>query len=485
MKRKFIKNLFLLIILNLLIKPFWIFGIDRSVQNTVGSGEYGFYFSLLGFTFLFNILLDFGITNFNNRSISQDQTLFKGYFSNIVVVKFLLAVIYGIISFSVALMMGYEKRQLELLIVLIFNQFLSSFILYLRSNISGMQFYTTDSLLSVLDRFIMIILCSIAIWGHILGKPFRIEWFVYLQTFSYMLAVIVIGSVIFIKSGHFVFSFNPTFTFQIIKQTIPFAILGLLMSIYNRTDSVLLERLLPDGQAQAGIYAQSYRILDAFSNFSLLFASLLLPMFANLIGSKEDIRPLLKTSFSLLFVACIAVSLSCMTFSKPIIGTLYHEGHDDSVKVFAILVLSFIPVSINYIFGTLLTANGNLKLLNYAALGAVCLNIMLNLVLIPLHKAIGAAIANLVTQTLMTLAQIIICFKIWKFNIRKLEFIRYSLFTLIAIAIIFLFSLFKDGWLIRFSATFVSICFLGLLTGILPITRLLEIVRLQLKGVNP
>ena len=56
MQRKFLTNLGLLLFLNLLIKPFWIFGIDRTVQNTVGVEEYGFYFVVFNFSFLFNII---------------------------------------------------------------------------------------------------------------------------------------------------------------------------------------------------------------------------------------------------------------------------------------------------------------------------------------------------------------------------------------------------------------------------------------------
>ena len=57
MKRKFLTNLGFLLFLNLLVKPFWIFGIDRTVQNMAAPGEYGFYFTILNFTFLFNNFL--------------------------------------------------------------------------------------------------------------------------------------------------------------------------------------------------------------------------------------------------------------------------------------------------------------------------------------------------------------------------------------------------------------------------------------------
>ncbi len=71
LKRKFVTNLALLLFLNLMVKPFWMFGIDRKVQNVLGAGEYGLYFSLFSLSILLNILLDAGIINFNNRSIAR------------------------------------------------------------------------------------------------------------------------------------------------------------------------------------------------------------------------------------------------------------------------------------------------------------------------------------------------------------------------------------------------------------------------------
>jgi O-antigen/teichoic acid export membrane protein len=97
LKRKFITNLALLLILNLLVKPFWMFGIDRTVQNTVGAEEYGLYFSLFSFSILLNIILDLGITNFNNRSIARNPGIVSEYFSKIVPLKFVLSFVYAFI----------------------------------------------------------------------------------------------------------------------------------------------------------------------------------------------------------------------------------------------------------------------------------------------------------------------------------------------------------------------------------------------------
>ena len=51
-QKKFVKNIAFLIVLNLLIKPFWALGIEPMVQNSVGNASYGEYAILFNFSFL-------------------------------------------------------------------------------------------------------------------------------------------------------------------------------------------------------------------------------------------------------------------------------------------------------------------------------------------------------------------------------------------------------------------------------------------------
>ena len=60
--------------------------------------------------------------------------------------------------------------------MLAFNQGLVAIILYLRSNLSGIQMFVKDSVISVLDRFLMILFCSVLLWGNVTDRPFEIEY---------------------------------------------------------------------------------------------------------------------------------------------------------------------------------------------------------------------------------------------------------------------------------------------------------------------
>ncbi len=299
MHRKFITNLFFLLFLNLLIKPFWIFGIDRAVQNSTGAAEYGLYSSLLSFTFLLNILLDLGITNYNNRNIAQHSQLLQKHFSGIIQLRIILTVAYCIISMCIGWALDYDSRQLSLLLILLINQVFASFILYLRSNIAGLQLFKTESIISVLDRTLMIIFCSILLWTNVAGSHFKIEWFAWAQTLAYGITAAITFTIVARKAGFSKLVWNWHFFLVILKQSYPYALLILLMSFYYRIDAVMIERLLPDGAFQAGIYAQAFRLLDAANMFANLISVLLLPMFASMIRQKQSPEELVSLSFSL------------------------------------------------------------------------------------------------------------------------------------------------------------------------------------------
>jgi O-antigen/teichoic acid export membrane protein len=68
----------------------------------------------------------------------------------------------------------------------------------------------------------------------------------------------------------------------------------------------------------------------------------------------------------------------------------------------------FIPISAIYIFGTLLTAHGSLKMLNIIAAAGVLLNVALNFVLIPIYFENGAAFSGVATQSMVALSHIIL-----------------------------------------------------------------------------
>jgi O-antigen/teichoic acid export membrane protein len=453
MQKKFVKNLALILFLNFLVKPFWILGVDRQVQNVVGPDEYGFYTAILSFSFLFFIFLDLGITNFNNRNIAQNTQLLQKHLAGIGTLKLLLGFLYAIIIIGIGIIWGYKGRELYLLAWVGFNQFLLSFILYLRSNISGLLLFKTDSFLSVLDRVLMIVIVGIMIWTGWFSMEFTIEWFVYAQTVAYFITALIALVAVLRQSGKLHLNWNPVFFLAIIKNSMPFALLVLLMSFYNRIDPVLIKKLLPIESAdyQAGVYAQAFRLLDAGQNFAFLFSVLLLPIFSKLIKEKKPIDQIVRLSFSILVTGAIIIAITSSFFSKEIMGLMYNRFATESASEFAlrisqssyimsILMFSFVAISSNYIFGTLLTANKSLKNLNIIAFAGLLMNISVNIILIPKFMATGSAWASLIAQGGTAVLQLLLAVKVFKFK---------PDYLLVAKFIALIFVLTSVGWLMK------------------------------------
>ena len=83
MQKKLFANILLLVLINFLIKPFWTFGVEIKVLNTVGADVFGFYYAVFNFSFLFHIFIDVGINQFHNREIARTPEKFLTQFSQL------------------------------------------------------------------------------------------------------------------------------------------------------------------------------------------------------------------------------------------------------------------------------------------------------------------------------------------------------------------------------------------------------------------
>lgn len=470
MQKKFLTNLGLLLFLTLLVKPFWILGIDRTVQNVVGAENFGFYFSLLNFSFLFNILLDFGITTYNNRSIAQNPDDLNNQLSAIVGLKFVFAVLYSVVTLAIGFSIGYDKLQIQMLSLLCLNQFISGFIMYLRSNLSGLHLFKSDAVISVLDRLLMIGICGVLLWGNITDEPFQIWWFVYAQTVAYSATFLISLALVLRASGNFFISWDISRWSSLLKNTMPFALMVLLMSIYMRTDAVMLERLLPDGAFQAGVYAQGYRLLEAANMFAMLVAVLLLPIYSRMLAKNDSVEEITRFTYGLIIAPALIVAIGVSFYSEEVLNLLYTQQTELSAPVLSLLMFSLIPISTTYVFGTLLTANNNLKQINLMAFSGILVNIGLNLILIPTMKAEGAALASVITQFTVALIQVFLMQYIFKFKVNYAFLGSILLLTGILIGLGVYSKSISDNWMVN----------LGLLTTIaIAAAFLLKLIRLR------
>lgn len=449
---------------------------DMKVQTATGEA-YGSYFPLVSLSLIFGVLLDLGINNYNNRKISAHPGRFKNYFSAIIIVRFGLAILFTGILILVGVLDNYPIHRLFLLLILGLNQVFLSSILYIRSNFTALGHFKTDSFFSVLDRVLMILGIGWFLFGV---GDITIEKFVWIQFFGYLITFLTSITVLLIIGKPLFPKLNIRFSKTLLKKSAPYAIIVLLMSAYNNSDSIMIDKLLPNGAEENSLYAQSFRVLTAMNNYAFLFAVLLLPIFSRMLKKKESVGKLLGLSGGLLIYGVSAFVIVSIHYRIDILSFCYGDYGNSSYfsrgillnediinrsqKVYLVLILAIIPMSFNYCYGVLITASGRMGVLNLIAAASLLFNLLLNFILIPDYGACGAAYASLLTQSLSASAQVIIAYK--RYDL-KLNFIKPFRF-IIGIGLLYFAILFLDYQFSLFARLVIitSLLILGLLVSV-------------------
>lgn len=436
MRRTFLKNLILLQGLNLIIKPFWLLVIDRKAQILLGPA-YAQYYIVFNLAVVLNIILDIGIQSFSNTGVAADKNFFKVNFKQILLAKLFLSVLYFVAVMGVGLNSGMGAK---LLLIIAVNQILTSFVLYLRSNINGLHHYAIDSILSVSDKFFGILFCFALFYSDMIN----VFWFAYAQLIATGISfIIALG----LNLKYFREIETPSaltaFNFKsLLLKSLPFALLFALMGFYTRMDVLMMNWLLPDAVYHCGIYAQSFRFLDAAAMFAMLFSGLLLPMYARLLSANEDVRPLSNLASTVLTLVSVTVASAAVFFGEDLLFYMYKINDVEqlrlSASVFGNIMLAFIPMSLIFVFSTLLTAKRDLVYLNIFAAAALICNLVLNLILIPKYQSFGASISSLCTQSLFAVLCVIRCFYLFNFKLTIKDSFKFLVFIVALTGLSFL-----------------------------------------------
>ncbi len=414
MQKDFIKNIFSLLFINVLVKVLYIIFIDAEVQNRLGDSEYGIYFSLFNFCFLFQIILDLGIQNYNSKNIAQNRTSVETYFSYVLSTKLLLVFAFAVSLFIGAFILDYPPFYFKVITGIVIMMIVQSFFVYLRTHFSALGHFHIESRLSALDKMLMFMIIGYMLYVE---REISVMRFISGQIVALSIALLITGFLLN-KKFKLRLNFSLTRSNEIIKASFPYAIVLLVMTIYTRMDGVMLERMIDDNAISAGIYGAAYRLLDASNMVGYLFAMLLLPMFSNLISEHKNVMPLIEDATGLLVTLSTGLTVVCWFYGADIMSFMYVDITPTHVSCFKILMVSFWAISISYIYGALILSDGRLKTLNLVLLSGVFVNFSLNIWLIPQQGATGAAIATLITQWYVLVWQFALAVKQLKLHFR-------------------------------------------------------------------
>lgn len=179
----------------------------------------------------------------------------------------------------------------------------------------------------------------------------------------------------------------------------PLMLSGLTITIYMKTDQIMLGQLADD--REVGIFSAASRISEIWYFLPMIIVTTVYP---SLLRSDQgdagrferDVLRLLRG----LVVLALAIVLPIWLLADQIIVLLYGASFQGAGVVLAIHIWTSVFVFLGVAGGRWYIVKGLERLMFVRALVAACLNIALNLKLIPLWGAVGAAVASLAAQAM-------------------------------------------------------------------------------------
>jgi hypothetical protein len=411
----FYRNSLAIWLSNALVKPLWVLWIDRSIQNQVGPEAYGGYYQWFNLSLLLAVLLDGGMANYWNQRIASG-TFRQGEMVQLLRLKGALWGLYVVGTMGIAAGLGYESSSLLWIALLGVLQGLMFLNLLWRAGLAGQQKFVLEGILSAGDKAIMMLLSLPLLQGNAYWTGNILHDFVIIQIIG-ALIITIISAFIYRSKMRPAASSSPSIslaeatepsTEKLWWQTwLPFGALGLIMTAYFRLDVVVLREWGQGGAIDQGWYAASYRLLDAGMMLPLLLGSMWVGRFAFLERNLMQIHQLLNQSASLL----MGISLAGMFIVLPHLQewmAWWYPASASAKPVHFILgwhLVAFLPMSLNVLLGSLLTAHRAFGRLIPLHLFALLLHIALLRLWVTESGAVGAAKACAVTHTLVMIAQ--------------------------------------------------------------------------------
>jgi O-antigen/teichoic acid export membrane protein len=365
------------------------------IARALGPEDLGKYYLAISLTTMFAIFIDIGLANVLTREVAKSKEKAQDLLGSVLAIKLPLAGVSILLLVIIVNLLGYPELTRTLVYLSVISMVLDSFTLSFFSCMRGFHNLFFESIASVVFQLIVLSFGFIAL--H-LGLSLR--W--------------LIGALISASIFHFAYSsllirfkwkiklkpiINRKLISLLIKITIPFALFGILQRVYMYLDTVLLSILA--GDKYVGLYQIAFKIVFALQFLPMAFIASLYPAFASYWkNNREQLTVTFERAMKYLIIISLPISTGIIVLADKII-LLFKEGYDEAILPLRLIMVSLIFIFLIFPVGSLLNACDRQKV-NTAIMGVgLTISVIMNLILIPMYKTVGASITVVVSNFTM------------------------------------------------------------------------------------
>lgn len=198
--------------------------------------------------------------------------------------------------------------------------------------------------------------------------------------------------------------------------------------VYNMLDTTMLGKII-ENKAETGYYEQSQKIIRVLLTVVTSLGTVMVPRMANMFakGENKKINEYIKKSFNFTYLLSFPIMFGLISISRDFVPWFFGPGYTKVIILMDIITPIILLMGISNIIGTqYLLPTKRQKEFTIAVVLGIIVNFILNFILINLFNSIGACIATVVSQLVVTLLQFYFVRK--EINIKTMFKLSYKYF---------------------------------------------------------
>ncbi|HIP51890.1 MAG TPA: flippase, partial [Campylobacterales bacterium] len=359
------------------------------VARYLGPEQFGLFSYAQSFVGLFIAIATLGLDGIVIRELVKDESRRDKLLGTAFGLKFIGAVIVFFLLFIAIKFTNNDSMTTIFIFIISLSMIFQTF--------NVVDFYFQSKILSkyVVYVNIMSLFLSSIIKVFLILNEASLVAFVWVMVFDNF--ILALGFVyIYTREGLSLskWYFDKILAFDMLHDSYPLILGGVVNSIYMRIDQVMIQNML--GSISVGHYAAAVKLSEAWYVIGIIISKSLFPAIINAKKVSEKLYyERIQRLFLFLIILAYIISIVVFFSSEYLIFSLYGEEFLQASNVLSIHVFSAIFVYLGVSSGRWIISENKTKLDLYRNIGAMILNIILNIILIRNYGIIGAAYASL------------------------------------------------------------------------------------------
>jgi O-antigen/teichoic acid export membrane protein len=365
------------------------------VVRYLGPKDFGLFSYALSFFWLFGSLSTLGLESITTREIVKQPQRVDEINGTVFYLR-IAGSIAAISIIALSLYLTNEDAYTAVLILILSGSFLFQ-------SFSVIEYYFRGIVQAKYNAYALtasVIFSSVLKILFILIKA-PLIYFVLAAVFEYLVLAIGLVAVYQInKLSIFNWRYSKELAQKLLKDSWPLMLSGLVVMVYMRIDQIMIKNMIND--EAVGFYSVAVKLSEAWYFIPVTLCNSIFPAIVNAKNiSVEFYNNRMQKLYDLLTWLAIGIAIPVTIFSDQIILLLFGNEFLPAAPVLTIYIWAGVAVFLGVASSQYLINENLTKLSFFRTLFGMILNVILNLVLIPIYGIIGSAVATLISYSIV------------------------------------------------------------------------------------